>query len=43
MEEKLISTPLTLRKKSLERLLNEGCIITHFTLHRYLFDLLTAE
>jgi len=43
MEEKLTQTPLSLRKISLERLLSENCIITHFTLHRYLYDLLVSE
>ena len=43
MEEKLIQTPLSIRKESLERLLNENCIITHFTMHRYIYDLAMAE
>jgi len=43
MEEKLTQTPLSLRKVSLERLLSENCVITHFTLHRYLYDLFVSE
>lgn len=43
MEEKLTQTPLSLRKLSLSRLLLEGCIITHNTLHRYIYDLIIAE
>ena len=43
MEDKLTHTPLIVRKKSLERLLLENCIITHFTLHTYIYDLLVSE
>jgi hypothetical protein len=43
MEEKLTQTPLSVRKYSLGRLLDEDCIITHFTLHKYVYDLMVAE
>lgn len=43
MEDKLIWTHLDIRKSSLERLLNEGCIITQNTLHKYVIDLLASE
>lgn len=43
MEEKLTKTPLSIRKNSLGRLLSENCIITHFTMHRYIYDLILAE
>lgn len=43
LERKLTTTPLNIRKPSLERLLSENCTITHFTFHKYLYDLLMAQ
>jgi hypothetical protein len=43
LEDKLIWTPLVVRKKSLERLLSDNCTITHFNFHLYVYDLLCSE
>lgn len=43
MESKLTTMPFIIRQESLKRLLTENCVITHFTLHRYIYDLILAE
>lgn len=43
METKLTSISIVIRKRTLARLLTEDCIITHFTLHSYVYDILVSE
>lgn len=43
MEQKLISLPIAIRRFSLKRLLSENCIITHYTFHKYVYDLAQAQ
>ena len=43
MQDNLISIAMEIKKRTLQMLLDEDCIITHFTFHKYAYALLKSE